>query len=298
MTLKQSVYKGLRLSGIPFLLRNSIQLHRVPIITFHNPSYSTFETAIRFFIRHYNIISLKDYVFAVENKIRIPNRAIIITFDDGHIKNFDLLEIITRFQVPVTIFICSELMGTNKHFWWTQVKNKISSEDWKIRSIKEKDEFLKKYDIDPAREYSNDTRQTMNLEEIGIMKKTGLVDFQSHTSSHPMLPYCTDEESLSEIKNSKNQLESVFQHPIYAIAFPFGQYSQREINFARQSHYVCTLTTKAGNNPKEFCNTELKRLGIRDHAEINEIIVKSSGLWSFLRFYYYLFRNQLISDNY
>ena len=42
----------------------------------------------------------------------------VVTFDDGHIKNHSLLPVFKKYQVPVTIFLCSGIVDTGKHFWF------------------------------------------------------------------------------------------------------------------------------------------------------------------------------------
>ena len=42
----------------------------------------------------------------------------IITFDDGHIKNYELLPVFKKHHVPNNIFMC--FFDTNRHFWFNK----------------------------------------------------------------------------------------------------------------------------------------------------------------------------------
>src|ERR1035438_921391 len=117
--MKPVLFKILRLSGIPFLIKESIQKRNVTIITFHQPLVDTFEICTRYLKKYYNIISLWQYIEYLQGKRSIPKKSIIITLDDGLKNNYKLLDIIKAYKIPITIFLCSEIVGTTRHFWWT-----------------------------------------------------------------------------------------------------------------------------------------------------------------------------------
>lgn len=273
------IFKILRISFLPFLFRKIIQKNKITIIVFHNPSVSTFEKAIKYFIKHYNVISLDKYVIACENGLKLQRNSLIITLDDGYAENFQLLNTVKKYQIPITIFVCSELIDTLKQFWWYYIPSNLSQKELiNFSNIIREDNF-KNNEIYLQKEYSNNSRSSLNIAEINQLNKTQLIDIQSHTKTHPYLIYCDDSTAFAEIDGSKKKLESILQHKIFAIAFPNGDYSMREIAFARKSGYKCCLTTKPGYNKITSNLFELKRLGIDNDAHLDEIIVKSSGLW-------------------
>ena len=109
------------------------------------------------------------------------------------------------------------------------------------------------------------------------------IDFQAHTQFHPMLPRCSDKESWEEIYLSKKQLEDKYDLDIYSFAFPNGNYSDREIEYVKKAGYKCALTTDFGFNSFNTDLYRLKRLSMNDTSNINELAVRSSGLWGFLK---------------
>lgn len=284
--LTKIIYKGLRISFLPVFLRTFIQRNTVTILVFHNPSVLTFEKTLKYLLKHYEIISLNEYISSIENILIPIKKSVILTFDDGYKNNFQLVNIIRRYQVPVTIFVCAELIGTNRHFWGTMVPLGVTKRNLKKIPNKDRIDLFKKNGIDLHFEHGNDARQCLNYSEIEEMKSTGLFDFQSHTVSHPILINCTDAESNNEIKNSKLMLESTINNKIFALAFPNGDYSQREVKYANNAGYKCCLTTKPGYNNKNSNLFELKRIGITDNANLDEIIVRVSGLWGLVQTWY------------
>ena len=116
------------------------------------------------------------------------------------------------------------------------------------------------------------------------------VDFQSHSSTHPILPYCSDKKSFNEISQSKKQLEKKYNALCYAFAFPNGDYTKREINFLKKAGYNCSLTTNVGFNNLNSERYELKRISAGVGNSFYEAVVKSSGAWAYL--------NKFIGNNY
>ena len=99
--MRKFIFKALRYSGLPFLIRSFIQRKKVTIVLFHNPEVAAADMAFKYLKSKYNIIDLNDYVNALksQNFSSIPSRPMIITFDDGHIKNYELLPIIKKYNI-------------------------------------------------------------------------------------------------------------------------------------------------------------------------------------------------------
>lgn len=113
--LKKIVVRIIRYCGLPFLVRELIQRNKVTIIYYHDINAQSFDDHLAFLKSRYHIISLQDYLAG--NTVNIRNR-LIITFDDGHIQNYSLLPVIKKYNVPVTIFLTTGIIGTKKRFWF------------------------------------------------------------------------------------------------------------------------------------------------------------------------------------
>ena len=50
-------------------------------------SDAVFEQCLQFFRRHYYVISLEELLSSVEQGKKLPNRSLLITFDDGYADN-------------------------------------------------------------------------------------------------------------------------------------------------------------------------------------------------------------------
>lgn len=266
----------LRLLLFADLVRMMTQRRQLTIVLLHKPSVENFEKTVSLLQSRYNLVSLGF----VENKIisnqlhEIPNYPLIITLDDGDYSNYSLLPSIKQYNWPISIFLCSELIRTGDDFWFTQVRSKkLKLKLKKITNARRK-EFLEG-------QTNKLGRRSMNLKEI--LEMSNYVDFQSHTESHPILPMCTDKESLSEICNSKVTLETLLNKQITSIAFPNGDYTLREIEYARKSGYKFIFKVAPNPNNLEILTDILNRIPLSDRFGKNEVIVKTSGVYELLK---------------
>lgn len=274
------VYKALRWSGVAWLWREVVQRRRVTFLLFHDMEADDAERNFAYLKRHYNIISLNDYLDAVRNKKHLPNKAVVITFDDGHASNYTLLPIIKRMQIPVTIFLGSSIVGTHRHFWFrhsAEIKPQV--EALKKFPNGQRLEALKQYGFAQEQEYGD--TQALSKEQIEEM--TTWVNFQSHTSFHPILPQCDDTTAEKEIKESKQQLEKTFGLTINALSYPNGDYSERDIRLAQEAGYKCGITVDSGYNDMKTDLFRLKRFSVNDAKNKTELMVKASGCYALLK---------------
>lgn len=274
------VYKALRWSGVAWLWREVVQRRKVTFLLFHDMEAADAERNFDYLKQHYNIIGLNDYLDAVRNGKRLPNKALVITFDDGHVSNYALLPIIKRMQIPITIFLCSSIVGTHRHFWFrhsTEIKPQV--ETLKKNLNGQRLETLRQYGFAQEQEY--DEIQALSKEQIEEM--TPWVNFQSHTCFHPILPQSDYTTAENEIKDSKQQLEETFGLTINALSYPNGDYSERDIYLAQTAGYECGVTVDSGYNGIKSNLFRLKRFSVNDAENTTELMVKASGCYALLK---------------
>jgi len=281
MDYRKIIFKSIRYTGAPYLIREIIQRKKVTIILFHNIDPIKSDIHFRVLNEKYTIISLKRYLDSVENNTLklLPPKSLVITFDDGKKNNYLLKSLLKKYNIPVTIFLCAGIVGTNKHFWFSHGLKSHTIEKLKNLPNAQRLDYLKNFGYTDENEFED--RQALSKAEIEDLTK--IVDFQSHTMSHPILPKCTDEETYKEITLSKKILEEQYNLEIYVLSYPNGDYGEREILFAKKAGYRYGITLDAGYNDSKTDPFKLKRFSIRDDSDVDELLVKASGLWMYLR---------------
>lgn len=279
--LRDSIFILLRYSGIPFLLRELMQRRKTTILVYHALPKARARNHFLELRARYHIVALADYLRAraKDEMWRLPPKSLIITFDDGHRNNFELRQLLKELRVPITIFLCSGIVGTHRHYWWFHTRSGSESAECKNMPDAERLIFLSNRGYQPDRDYPD--RQALSRSEIDALKPW--VDFQAHTITHPILPACSNEKAEREIRDCKAELEEDYGFNIQALAFPNGDYTEREINLARNAGYSCALTLDCGFNDQNTDPFRLRRVPLPDQASVSELLVKASGLWGFLQ---------------
>jgi peptidoglycan/xylan/chitin deacetylase (PgdA/CDA1 family) len=269
------VFRLLRLTLLPLLLRETVQRRRITLLLYHDPSPQTFEKHLEVLQRLYRIVSLREVVERLNDGLgrRLPPKSVVLTLDDGHRSNFHLKPLLERLDVPVTIFICSGIVDSRRRFWFKHAQDVT---ELKALSDEQRVERLREVGFDEDAEWPE--REALSKDEILEMARSH-VDFQSHTVSHPILPQSSDGKARDEIFRSRSELEDGYGFDVYALSYPNGDYSPREIELAREAGYSCGVTVDLGFNMAGTDPFRLKRICIDENDGIDELIVKASGLW-------------------
>ncbi len=134
----------------------------------------------------------------------------LLTFDDGFSSVHEhALPLLADLQVPALMYVVSGWVGrTNR--WPTQGS--------------EAPEF-----------------QLMSWEQLRELQAGG-IELGSHTVHHPHLPELGGQAVEEELRLSQAQMEAELQLPVRHFSYPYGSYSQADVDVARQ-HYDTATTT-------------------------------------------------------
>ncbi len=203
----------------------------------------------------------------------------LITFDDGHARNFSLFELLIRYNVRPVIFLVTSVAGTKKPFWF------------KLPGLKQEEkEHLKTLPDEQRHEYLNqhykemlqkEYRHSLSWEEI--LKMAGSVDFFSHTQTHPCLPLCDENTIHSELIESKNEIEHKLSSTCFAIAYPNGDLNDKIKKITFEVGYMMGFAIRPGFVTKKSERFEIPRLSTNDTSDQNEFVLRITGTWFMLK---------------
>ena len=264
--LKNIVATLICLSGIHILIREFLCRNRVAILMYHDAKPTIFAKHIAYLSRHYTIISLDTLVSAIYQKdfSRVPSKSVVITIDDGHAGNIELLPLFKRYRIRPTLFVCTQIINTHRHFWF-KIDGQSKTEKEKLKRLPnvERLAHLKHTaDFEPEKTYPD--RQALNIKEMKEMLTD--VDFQPHTQFHPILPHCTETECRQEILESKTDLERLLEIECSHFSYPNGDYTDREIEIVKTAGFRSARTTVIGWNTLKTAPYQLKTVPIADDA--------------------------------
>lgn len=264
--LKNLVAAFVCLSGMSILIREWVCRKRVAILLYHDPKPTILAKHIAYLSRHYTLIPLNTLVSAIhrEDFTQIPPKSVVITIDDGHAGNFELLPIFKQYQIRPTLYVCTQIINTQRHFWFKiHAQSKSEKERLKRMANTERLANLKNTaDFEPEKTYPD--RQALNSAEIKAMTEN--IDFQPHTQFHPILPRCTEAECQQEILGSKMDLKTLLGVECSHFSYPNGNYTDREIKIVKKVGFQSARTTDIGWNTRHTTPYQLRAIPITDGA--------------------------------
>lgn len=273
-----------------------------------------FKKQIQYLRRNYNIIRLEQLIDHYTKDEKNPNKAVVITMDDGYKSNYSLAyPLLKQYQIPATIFIVTEFVQNQEYLWGDRLEYaiwkaeidtltitinnntctcKIKEEIDKIESVGEircKLELLsyneRKTIIEEIEnktknrisETGNATTLQLPLQwsEIREMVKDGIVSVGSHSMRHPNLTTCTEEQLEEEIVESRKIIEREIGRECRLFCYPGGKYNNRVKHFVSKAGYTCATAIKGKTETRNRADRfELGRIGIGRTMNISDFIFK------------------------
>ncbi len=176
---------------------------------------------------NFRIIDLPSLVKRINNNISIPDKSVVITFDDGYKSILtEALPIIKEFGFKAILFV-------NLYFVERKLPDHLFWHDW----------------------------PTLNWGEINELYDAG-VSIGSHAVTHNELAGLNDEELKKEIADSKELIERNINGKINTFSYPHGSFNEKVIEALKNNNYVCSCSSIEGTNDSQSNLFALKRTEI------------------------------------
>ncbi|MES2675331.1 MAG: polysaccharide deacetylase family protein [Pseudomonadota bacterium] len=255
--------------------------------------------------RHFDVISLPEWINLKQQSLPLPRKACVITFDDGWADNYDhAFPVMQAEKIPVTVFAVAEKIGTNFQFWPNIIMALLMGNPSALSEMQKHPLFtklsqilpkpLKSIDREYVAAYISQLKQfsdseiftalydiqwrsllnvampnaLMSWEQLMNMQQSGLITIGSHTCNHKRLTVALSEEELvHEIIASKKIIETQLSSKVDLFCFPNGDYCPRALELVKDNYLAAVTTQKGIVNANSRTNYELTRIGV--HEEIS-----------------------------
>lgn len=156
----------------------------------------------------YKVISLTTAMDLLFNKRIIDSKYVVLTFDDGCEKFYDIaFPILEKFNFPSTIYPVAGYFG--KYASWS-IRN---NPDLKILS----------------------KSMLIELNKLGV-------EIGAHTMNHPKLTHIKRDDAINQVKDSKETLEQLLGQNIHSFAYPHGDFNSEIIEIVKETGFSNALT--------------------------------------------------------
>lgn len=161
---------------------------------------------------HARVAPLDEVVTALLNRSRLPERTVVLTFDDGY-RDFycDAAPVLRRLGLQATIFLATGFCGS---------ATRAMAHGWRPE------------------------RTMLDWPQVTELAGEGF-QFGAHSINHPALPELEHEQANHEIASSKLELEQRTGHKVDYFAYPYGRWSSSVRDLVRRQ-YRAACATGAG----------------------------------------------------
>jgi peptidoglycan/xylan/chitin deacetylase (PgdA/CDA1 family) len=147
------------------------------------------------------------------------NKTVAITFDDGYLDNYSIaLPLLKKYNACATLYLVIDRHNND----WSVKKNPKHNSG--ALALEEK----------------------LSDDHILEMLNSNVFELGGHTITHPYLPNLSFEDKKYEMIQCKEILENKFNTQVTSFAYPFGIYSNEDINIIKGSDYSSAVTTEEG----------------------------------------------------
>ena len=183
----------------------------------------------------YTTVSLQELVAYVQDGVPLPEKPIVLTFDDGYLSNYELAyPILQKYQMKATIFVIGVSVGKDTykdtdqpiipHFSYAQAAEMVDSGLISIQS------------------HTWDMHQTASMEPAGSVVRPNIKPLPGETEA------AYTELLTADFTMSRDTIEEATGQQVMALAYPLGAYTRLTEQILHQLGVKVTLRTTRGLN--------------------------------------------------
>jgi len=265
---------------------------------------NTFKRHLLFLKRYFSVRPISEIISRTKENIKFIDGKpfCALTFDDGwHDFYTNCFPILKAYDLPATVFLATDLIGTSGLFWTDRLSHALASLDRSMRAgelkpassssvairlmslkgsledrLEKAIEIMKALRREEIEAVLSDLekrsvlnrepkhRSFLSWEEVREMRATALISFGSHTAAHSILTTLMDGEIQRELVKSREILisEKIVDPTFIPFSYPNGNYNEKIINIVRNAGYHLAVTTDKGWNDLETNLFTLKRIPV------------------------------------
>jgi len=226
----------------------------------------------------FNVLPLDDAVGRL-SRGELPERAAVITFDDGYADNYtQALPLLRQHGMSATFFVATGFLDGGRMWNDTIIEairgcrldtvdlSAIGLSRIPLTSVSERrsaiEQCIKALKYRPLAERMASAEQVahaaqatlphdlmMTSADVRELHRNGM-QVGAHTVSHPILTRLTRDDAHAEIAGSRAKLEELLDASVNAFAYPNGKagddYSDEHVALVREIGFACALSTNPG----------------------------------------------------
>lgn len=285
------------------IMYHGITVQPLPFLDWCFVEEAEFSRQISYLAQNFEIVPLSE-ILKPRRPTGQPKAA--LTFDDGFASNYHIAyPLLKRLGLPFTIYLVSDLIGTDdtvwfchvidaiarsrrEHFEWdgktyylTDSKNKALTSariQSRLKSFRpdvqlaELTNLLNFLDVKKTTRLDADSPfHMLSWDQVRTMARQGIADFGGHTSQHHILSQLSSECRKMQINQSVDCISREIGNPCRTFAYPNGRvidWGDEDVETLRQSGVSTAVSTVPGPVKPGDDPLRLHRYGIGAGTEM------------------------------
>ena len=234
----------------------------------------------------YNFITINQLFENLYHQTPLPSKPVLITFDDGDVSVLENgLPILTKYQLPSVLFVVTELIDSNKPFWWDKIIQSLKKDGANTDSINQAVKTAKNKSNQERliflKEFKELESRQLTLNDLLFLQENNM-SICNHSHTHPMFDKCTETEIETELNHTKDKFQKWGIDGFTYFAYPNGNNNDIIKKKLADAGIKLVFLFDHALNKEKIDPLSISRIRVNAHAELGEFKVKISGLHSFL----------------
>jgi len=258
-------------------------------------SLEAFQGQMETLAKEYRPVPLDQVGRFVEGEADLPERAVVVTFDDGYTDNYEMaLPILDRLGVPATFYVTVDCIENRRLPWPSRLRFSFrktakttwpdeSGTVWNLESGQGREQaylatcdrvcqiagvalenVVSRMEEELDAKLPDDRgRLMMTWEQVRGLSRDGHI-VGSHSMTHPNLAFLSVEDARRELLQSKIQMEQHLDTRVEHFSYPcpalFPNWTEQTTAESRNAGYKTAVTTSNGLARKQDNPLCLKRV--------------------------------------
>jgi len=272
---------------------------------------ASFAAQVAIIADRYRPVSLAEVVEAARQRTRLPERAVLVTFDDAY-RDFatNAWPILRAAGVPATLFVATSFADDpRRRFWWDRLWHALRTtareelalgsgrvlplvgEADRVLASRELGARIKSLEHEPAmdevgrllgelgvREAPDGDPAVLGWAELRRLAAEG-VTLAAHTRTHPLLDRVSTARAVKEIAGSREDLQREVGPAPAVLAYPAGAAGPAAVESARRAGIALAFTTRRGGNDVRHAHPlRLRRINVG--VRTGRPLVRAQLVWA------------------
>lgn len=225
-------------------------------------------------------VGLDDVFEAMHGGGRLPQRPVLITFDDADATLMTVgLPLLRERGLPAVAFVAGATLGTERPLWPGEARDLVRfggtargveglTPDEVVRTMKRLPDEERVAVLEELRSSARGEAGSVSqlgAEDLATIESSG-IEIGNHTMTHPCLNRCTDDRIADEVSEAHHVLWAATGRPPRAFAYPNGDVDVR----------VARIVQELGYQIAFLFDHRLNSVPVRDPLRVSRLRVNST----------------------